>query len=998
MRVNTPITDREIHLTDGVPLVSRTDTGGRITFVNQAFVEISGFDEHELIGAPHNLVRHPHMPREAFADLWATVKSGRPWEGLVKNRTKSGDFYWVRANVTPVIENGAVTGYISIRSKPSRDEISAAESLYAAMRDGRAAVALEQGALVRRSRAGRAAAMAWSSLSGRLAGVMVLLILAMLAAGWLGLDGMEASNRSLRTVYEDRTVPAYQIGEIQNLARDSRQRLTDFAADLQAGNLQASNLQAGKGAGDFAAVEAEVSNNTAAMQRLLTAYLATYLTPEEAVLADRFKPLVGSYLQSGIGPALALAREKNGAALDAHLRGTVRPAFAELRRVSDALLELQIRVAREEFDKAETDHGRRIAAVAAAVLLSCLFAALFGWLILRTVRRPLSVLEQTFERIARGALTDPMTPIAVPEFARVASELNAMKAKLAYAAHEKHETEVKQKALTRQALLETCKSIESDLDSTWMGVELTSNRAGDGIQHLMQALGVVRENTMVVSAASEQASANAQSVAAATEELNSAGHEIARQAARSSEVARRAVDSARGSASAIGQMEVATEEIAKVANLINEIAGQTNLLALNATIEAARAGEAGKGFAVVASEVKALANQTARATDDIARQIDQLKQAVGGSVTAIQTVISVIEEIDEAAAATAAAVEEQSAANGEIGRSATNSAGGASQVSVSVLHIRDQADGITGIATDVSRRMADTQTAVADLKRRLVIALRQSVAGDRRMSDRIPCEEPVTLVLAGEPRTATMLDLSLEGMLVEGMGLPSLAEQTRLTVTLCDVGDLPAVVAGISDLGLHLAFEELSGGQADRLGRAYRAMVEADSDVIRTAQDTAAALSKALESALSSGSIGEEALFSTDLSPIAGSDPEQALAPFTELTDRLFPAIQEPVLASNPRFQFCVAVNSVGYVPTHNSRYSEPQRPGDPAWNTANCRNRRVFADRSGLAAARNARPFLLQAYRRDMGGGRMVRLKEVDAPITVRGRHWGNVRLAYTP
>ncbi len=992
MRVNTPITDREVQLTEGVPLVSRTDTGGRITFVNQAFVEISGFDEHELIGAPHNLVRHPHMPKEAFADLWATVKSGRPWEGLVKNRTKSGDYYWVRANVTPVIENGAVIGYISIRSKPSRDEIAAADSLYAAMRDGRAAVALEQGALVRRSRAGRAAAMAWSSLSGRLAGVMVLLILAMLLAGWLGLDGMESSNRSLRTVYEDRTVPAYQIGEIQNLARDSRQRLTDLAADLQAGN-----IQAGKGAGDLATVESAVAGNTAAMQQLLTAYLATYLTPEEAVLADRFKPLVATYLQSGIGPAMALAREKNGAALDAHLRGTVRPAFAELRRVADALLELQVRVAREEVDKADTDHGRRIAVVAAAVLLSCLLAALFGWLILRTVRRPLSVLEQTFERIARGALTDRMTPIAVPEFARVASELNAMKAKLAYAAHEKHETELRQKALTRQALLETCKSIESDLDATWMGVELTSNRAGDGIQHLMQALGVVRENTMVVSAASEQASANAQSVAAATEELNSAGYEIARQAARSSEVARRAVDSARGSASAIGRMELATEEIAKVANLINEIAGQTNLLALNATIEAARAGEAGKGFAVVASEVKALANQTARATEDIARQIGQLKQAVGGSVTAIQTVISVIEEIDEAAAATAAAVEEQSAANAEIGRSATNSAGGASQVSVSVLHIRDQADGITGIATDVSRRMADTQTAVADLKSRLVVALRQSVAGDRRMSDRIPCEEPVTLVLPGDRRSATMLDLSLEGMLVEGTGLPPLAEQTRLSVTLRDVGDLPAVVAGISDLGLHLAFDELSDGQADRLGRTYRAMVEADSDIIRTAQDTAAALSKALENALSSGGIDEEALFSTDLAPIAGSAPEQAMASFTELTDRLFPAIQEPVLASNPRFRFCAAVNTVGYLPTHNARYSEPQRPGDVAWNTAHCRNRRVFADRSGLAAARNTRPFLLQAYRRDMGGGQIVRLKEVDAPIVVRGRHWGNVRLAFT-
>ncbi|PWC33405.1 methyl-accepting chemotaxis protein [Azospirillum sp. TSO35-2] len=987
MRVNTPITNREVHLTDGLPLVSRTDTGGRITFVNHAFVEISGFDEHELVGAPHNVVRHPDMPKEAFADLWATVKRGRPWEGLVKNRTKGGDFYWVRANVTPVIEKGAVVGYISIRSKPSRDEVAAAERLYATMRDGRSTVVLAEGATVHRSPAARAAILAWTSLSGRLTAVFGALILAMLFAGWLGLDGMAESNQALRTVYEDRAVPAYQIGEIQNRARDSRQRLSDIAADLQAG----------KAVSDLPAVEAAITDNGTVMQRLLTDYLATYLTPDEAVLAERFKPLVGSFVRAGIEPALALAKGGNAPGLDAHLRGTVKPVFADLRTVSEALLDLQIRVAREEFDRAETDYGRRIVQMAVVVLLSCLFAGLFGWVVLRTVRRPLTVLERMFERIALGAFTDAMPPIEVPEFRRVAAELNAMKAKIAYSLHEKQETEVRQKAITRQALLETCEAIESDLDATWIGVELAGNRAGAGIQHLMQALGVVRENTVVVSAASEQASSNAQSVAAATEELNAAGHEIARQAVRSSEVARRAVDSARGSASAIGQMELATEEIAKVANLINEIAGQTNLLALNATIEAARAGEAGKGFAVVASEVKQLANQTARATEDIARQIDQLKHAVGGSVTSIQTVISVIEEIDEAAAATAAAVEEQSAANAEIGRSATNSAGGASQVSGSVLHIRDQTDEITGIATDVSRRMTDTQTAVADLKRRLVIALRQSVAGDRRVSDRIPCEEPIGLTIGADRRSATMHDLSLDGLLVDEKGLPGLAEQARLTVTLRDAGDLPAVVAGVSDLGLHLAFDELTDDQAARLERFYHAMIAADSAIIKTAQDTAAALAQTLEGALAQGSIGEEALFSTELTTIPGTEPEQCLAPFTALTDRLFPAIQDRVLASNPRFQFCAAVNGVGYLPTHNARYSEPQRPGDAAWNASHSRNRRVFADRSGLAAARNTRDFLLQAYRRDMGG-RVVRLKEVDAPIIVRGRHWGNLRLAYTP
>jgi aerotaxis receptor len=135
--VNEPITDREIAVPDTEPLVSRTDTGGRIVFANRAFVEVSGYSLEELIGAPHNLVRHPHMPKEAFANLWATIKAGRPWEGLVKNRTKHGDFYWVRANVTPVVEDGAVTGYISIRATPIRQQIAEAEAAYRMLRDGK---------------------------------------------------------------------------------------------------------------------------------------------------------------------------------------------------------------------------------------------------------------------------------------------------------------------------------------------------------------------------------------------------------------------------------------------------------------------------------------------------------------------------------------------------------------------------------------------------------------------------------------------------------------------------------------------------------------------------------------------------------------------------------------------------------------------------------------------------------------------------------------------
>ena len=160
MRVNEPITDHEVEVPEGEPLVSRTDRDGTIVFANHVFVEMSGFTEQELVGSPHNIVRHPLMPQEAFANLWATIKAGRPWDGLVKNRAKTGNFYWVRANVTPVIENGEVAGYISIRSKPTRPQIDSAERAYADIRAGKAkGIALADGEVVPRGALASAAAV-----------------------------------------------------------------------------------------------------------------------------------------------------------------------------------------------------------------------------------------------------------------------------------------------------------------------------------------------------------------------------------------------------------------------------------------------------------------------------------------------------------------------------------------------------------------------------------------------------------------------------------------------------------------------------------------------------------------------------------------------------------------------------------------------------------------------------------------------------------------------
>jgi methyl-accepting chemotaxis protein len=169
-----------------------------------------------------------------------------------------------------------------------------------------------------------------------------------------------------------------------------------------------------------------------------------------------------------------------------------------------------------------------------------------------------------------------------------------------------------------------------------------------------------------------------------------------------------------------------------------------------------------------------------------------------------------------------------------------------------------------------------------------------------------------------------------------------------------------------------------------------------DSLYIRGAQQAAAEIGALLQQALASGAIQPAQLFDEQYRPIADTQPAQHLTAFTALADRLFPQVQERQLGLSKKVVFCIAVDRNGYVATHNRSYCQPQRPGELAWNTANSRYRRIFNDRTGLASARNQRPFLLQTYRRDMGGGRFVLLKEAAAPIVVNGRHWGGLRLAF--
>ncbi|HYD29297.1 MAG TPA: protoglobin domain-containing protein [Azospirillaceae bacterium] len=534
---------------------------------------------------------------------------------------------------------------------------------------------------------------------------------------------------------------------------------------------------------------------------------------------------------------------------------------------------------------------------------------------------------------------------------------------------------------------------EEELDDAVEFVRQGADAMQSGAVQVLSAAETVSADTAKVAAISLQTSVNSQAIAGGAEELSGSIAEIAQQIERSGVAALDASQRSQEAQDQAEQLLSVSGRIGDIVQLIERISRETRMLALNATIEAARAGAAGRGFSVVAQEVKNLADQTSSATGDIRSEITAMQQAIQATVEVIAEVHHRVEAVTDTFSSIAQAVSEQELVTREIAENAGVTAGSVEDVHGHIASVVEEADVSTREATRMRDHSQSLVHQVLGIKRRVIATLRQTRLANRRREERVPVDMAVALQIGGQTYQGRAENLSTGGMQIREP-VVQVASDTPVIIEIPSVGRLEGAVASTERQILHIRFTRLDGDTEQRLFDALEKCKREDAEMVALAKDAARQIGLLFEESLNRRDIGWPDLFDANYEPIPGTDPPKALARFTGLCDRLLPSIQETLLGRSPRIAFCVTVDRNGYLPTHNKKYSAEPRSGDRDWNLAHSRHRRIFDDRTGLAAARNREPVLVQSYHRDMGMGQIMTMKDISAPIMVNGHHWGAFRI----
>ena len=704
MRNNQPVSQREIELKEDDFLVSRTDAKGRITYANPAFIDISGFDHAELIGAPHNLVRHPDMPPAAFENLWQTVQTGETWRGLVKNRCKNGDHYWVDASVTPIIEDEQVVGYTSVRVQAAREAIEQAERAYADLREGRnKRLYLDKGRLRQKGLLSRLARVRLDTIRARLAGMIVVAGVLLLMSGGLGLYGLNASGERLAQLNNDGLRDVIRLQQIDQTIAQTRQAMIE----PERMDLINQRFEMGE----------SIEESTADVAAVWQEYYSRDVNKTE--LAGEFDQQLQAFLDNGMSQAASVLQAEETYQAFTGLDAVINVMNSDGRDLSgmvNQLIAQKQQAAESMAVDAQQGQATMLGAQAIVLGVGLLLLILIGVLTLRSIIRPLKSAARFTLQIAGGNLATKVPPPRRDEVGQLMDSLNTMR-----------------------------KSLSSIIADVKGGIDVVTPAARD-----------IASGNEELSARTEQQAASLQQTASSMEEMTS----TVRQNSENAQEARRLADNNAIQVTNTGELMAqlvdnmqritqSSQQMADIINVIDSIAFQTNILALNASVEAARAGEHGRGFAVVAEEVRNLAGRSAGAAQEIRGLIDGSNREVSAGASLVTKAEVAIGEVAEAARSVTQIMHEISAASEE-------QSNGITQVNQAVAEM-DQATQRNALRVQETARAAVSLEKQAGLLALSVEAFRLNSNGALRPPV-LTATNPVAKMpsaLAAQPPSAT---------------------------------------------------------------------------------------------------------------------------------------------------------------------------------------------------------------------------------------------------